>query len=95
MRTSFKKVLMFSTQILFYIKNFERIKKSYTFSLSLFYIEFAIKIANLKQMRKKFARLENYVIFVVIKNKKNIKLTLKKNMKSLNINFIELVSFNI
>ena len=46
-------------------------------------------------MRKKFARLENYVIFVTIKNKrKNIKITLKRDMKSLNMSFIEVVSFN-
>ena len=69
---------MFSTQILFKIKSFERIKKSYIFSLSSSRIEFAIKVANLKQMRKKLARLENYVIFAVIKNKKNIKMALKK-----------------
>ena len=95
MRTTFKKALMFSTQILFNIKNFERIKKSYIFSLSSSRIEFAIKVASLKQTRKKFARLENYVTFIAIKNKrKNIKITLEKDMKSLNINFIEVVSFN-
>ena len=48
MSTTFKKVLMFSTQILFNIKSFERIKKSYIFSLSSSRIEFAIKVANLK-----------------------------------------------
>ena len=91
MRTTFKKTLMFSTQILFNIKSFERIKKSYTLSLSSSRIEFAIKVANLKQIRKKLTRLENYVIFVAIKN---IKVTLKKNMKLLNMSFIEIVSFN-
>ena len=95
MRTTFKETLMFSTQILFNTRSFERMKKSYTLSLSSSHIKFAIKVASLKQMRKKFARLEDYVIFVAIKNKrKNIKITLKRDMKSLNMSFIKVVSFN-
>ena len=95
MRTTSKEVLMSSTQVLSNIKSFERIKKSYTLSLSSSRIEFAIKVASLKQMRKKLTRLEDYVISIVVKNKrKNIKITLKKDMKSLNMSFIEVVSFN-
>ena len=71
------------------------IKWSRTFSFSIHRIEIAIKITNFKQMYKKLALSKDYVALISFKNiKKYARVSLKKDIKSLNISFINAISFN-
>ena len=71
------------------------IKWSRTFSFSIHRIEIAIKIASLKQMYKKLTLLKNYVALISFKiTRKYTRVSLKKDMKSLNMSFIDAISFN-
>ena len=74
-------------------------KKFYVFIVFKFITKTIVKIENLKKINKRLSLFENYKIFIV-ENKQNKKthkiahIQLVRNMKLLNMNFIETISFN-
>ena len=74
-------------------------QKFYVSIVSKFITKAIVKAENLKKMNKKFFLFENYKIFIV-ENKQNkethkiARIQLVRDMKSLNMNFIETTSFN-
>ena len=74
-------------------------KKFYVLIVFKFITKEIVKVENLKKISKKFSLFENYKISIV-ENKQNkethkiARIQLIRDMKSLNMNFIESISFN-